>query len=74
MKRFTTIALAGLFASSLLLGCQGDGIDDDDVRSTNTRTSTRIESDGDRTTKTTKVTTDSEGNTVKSSKATTVDR
>jgi hypothetical protein len=43
------IAIVGLFASALL-GCQGDGIDNDDVR-TNTRTTTRVDSDGDRTTR-----------------------
>jgi hypothetical protein len=74
MKRFTTITLVAMFAASILIGCQGDGVDNDDVRRSNTRTSTRIESDGDRTTKTTKVTTDSDGNTVRSSKTTTVDR
>jgi hypothetical protein len=73
MKRLFTIAVAASLAAPLL-GCHGDGIDNDDVRSSNTRTTTRIDSDGDRTTKTTKVTTDSDGNTVRSSKTTTVDR
>lgn len=73
MKRLFTMIVAGALAVPLA-GCQGDGVDNDDVRSTNTRTSTRVDSDGDRVSKTTKVTTDSDGNTVRSSKTTTVDR
>ena len=58
MNRMIRIALVALFGVAPVMGCNGD---DDDVRSS--RSTTRIESDGDR--KTTKTTTTDDGRTTK---------
>jgi hypothetical protein len=72
MKRFIALTIAGALVAPFLGGCSDNGHDAENVRST--KTTTRIEPDGDRVTKTTTVKQNSSGDTVRTSKTTTVDR